>query len=364
MKDSSIEAITVLLQPNLASDSGLKGHIRAADDESLSFTEVLSQESSFNLRDDVYLITSPEDLNIELEQVLPVYGQELPSDVTELTGLQGLVELRALADAMTNHSPDAQPSLLRTAPSNISNELETTPPVLPSKLNKLFHAPSLTQSNPTGDDSNYMTFSDVSVTSRRLGLSTTDLQLVAELGSNVNTPKQAENASRSGVETGVDFSIAATSRRDSPVSRMEPIAQQQQVPYKSVEVVAPTELATHLRVLKSAGGGEARLQLHPAELGRMTIGLITEGEDARVTFIVDSVQAKQAVESSLPRLRDLLEEAGFTLSDSDVSQRGSAHDRENEADHMLDDEAIDSEQDTITAHEGDPRSTHLIDAFA
>ena len=116
MKDSSIEAITLLLQPNLASDSGLKGHIRAADDESLSFTEVLSQESSFNLRDDVYLITSPEDLNIELEQVLPVYGQELPSDATELTGLQGLVELRALADAMTNHSPDAQPSLLRTAP--------------------------------------------------------------------------------------------------------------------------------------------------------------------------------------------------------------------------------------------------------
>jgi flagellar hook-length control protein FliK len=145
---------------------------------------------------------------------------------------------------------------------------------------------------------------------------------------------------------------------------MEPVAQQQQVPYKSVEVVAPTELATHLRVLKSAGGGEARLQLHPAELGRMTIGLITEGEDARVTFIVDSVQAKQAVESSLPRLRDLLEEAGFTLSDSDVSQRGSAHDRENEADHMLDDEAIDSEQDTITAHEGAPSSTHLIDAFA
>ena len=364
MKDNSIEAITLLLQPNLASDSGLKGHIRAADDESLSFTEVLSQESSFNLRDEVYLITSPEDLNIELEQVLPVYGQELPSDATELTGLQGLVELRALADAMTNHSPDAQPSLLRTAPSNTSNELETTPPVLPSKLNKLFHAPSLTQSNPTGDDSNYKAFSDVPLTSRQLGLGTTDLQLVAELGSNVNTPKQAENASRSGVETGIDFSIAATSRRDSPVSRMEPVAQQQQMPYKSVEVVAPTELATHLRVLKSAGGGEARLQLHPAELGRMTIGLITEGEDARVTFIVDSVQAKQAVESSLPRLRDLLEEAGFTLSDSDVSQRGSAHDRENEADHMLDDEAIDSEQDTITADEGAPSSTHLIDAFA
>lgn len=361
MKDNSIEAITLLLQPNLASNSGLKGHIRAAEDESLSFTEVLSQESSFNLRDDVYLITSPEDLNIELEQVLPVYGQELPSDATELTGLQGLVELRALADAMANHSTDAQPSLLQTA---TSNELETIPPVPLSKLNKLFHAPSLTQSNPTGEDSNYMTFSDVPLTSRRLGPSTTDLQLVAELSSNVNTPKQAENASRSAVETGVDFSIAATSRRDPPVSRMEPVAQQQQVPYKSVEVVAPTELATHLRVLKSAGGGEARLQLHPAELGRMTIGLITEGDDARVTFIVDSVQAKQAVESSLPRLRDLLEDAGFTLSDSDVSQRGSGHDRENEVDHMLDDEAIDSEQDTITAHEGAPSSSHLIDAFA
>ena len=79
---------------------------------------------------------------------------------------------------------------------------------------------------------------------------------------------------------------------------------------KAPYVVSTTELATHLRVLKSSGGGEARLQLHPAELGRMTVSLSTEGSEARVAFVVDNTQARQAVEASLPRLRDLMDGAG------------------------------------------------------
>ena len=46
---------------------------------------------------------------------------------------------------------------------------------------------------------------------------------------------------------------------------------------KSREAISSIEMATHLRV-KSSGGGEARLQLHPAELGRMTVSLTTEGQ--------------------------------------------------------------------------------------
>ena len=80
-------------------------------------------------------------------------------------------------------------------------------------------------------------------------------------------------------------------------------------------------MATHVRILKNQGGGEAKVNLHPAELGRMSISVTTDGNETRVAFVVETSQARQAVESAMPRLRDMLESAGLSLSDSDVSER-------------------------------------------
>lgn len=85
------------------------------------------------------------------------------------------------------------------------------------------------------------------------------------------------------------------------------------------------EMATHVRVLKSQSGGEVKLNLHPAELGRMSISVSTEGNETRVAFVVETPQARHAVETALPRLRDMLEDAGLSLSDSDVSEQRDAH---------------------------------------
>ena len=79
-------------------------------------------------------------------------------------------------------------------------------------------------------------------------------------------------------------------------------------------------MATHLRVIKSQGGGEAKFNLHPAELGRRG-SLVTEGSE-KISFAVETSQARQAIESSLPKLR-AGEQSGLTLSESDVSERGS-----------------------------------------
>ena len=82
-----------------------------------------------------------------------------------------------------------------------------------------------------------------------------------------------------------------------------------------------SRVATHLRVIKSQGGGEAKVNLHPAELGRMSISVITEGSETKVAFTVETAQAKQAIESNLPRLREMLEQAGLSLADSDVAEQ-------------------------------------------
>ena len=90
------------------------------------------------------------------------------------------------------------------------------------------------------------------------------------------------------------------------------------------------EMATHVRVLKRQGGGEVKINLHPAELGRMSITVVTEGTETRVAFVVETPQARQAVETALPRLRDMMDDAGLSLADSDVSEHRhseNAHDQ-------------------------------------
>lgn len=86
----------------------------------------------------------------------------------------------------------------------------------------------------------------------------------------------------------------------------------------------PGELANRLQVFARNGMHEATLQLHPAELGRLQVSISTEGDQARVMFVADNAAAREAIEQSLPRLRELLAQSGLQLAHSDVSDQSLA----------------------------------------
>lgn len=88
-------------------------------------------------------------------------------------------------------------------------------------------------------------------------------------------------------------------------------------------------IATHLRVMKSGGVSEARLQLNPAELGRLSIQITSQDSEVKVAFVVESHQARQVIENAMPRLRDLLDSAGLDLTESGVDQRDKNTDDRN-----------------------------------
>ena len=136
------------------------------------------------------------------------------------------------------------------------------------------------------------------------------------------------------------------------------------LPAKEPEVFA-TGLATYLRVLKTEGGTEARLQLSPIELGRLAITIQTEGEETRVSFVVENSQARSAVESSLPRLRDMLEQSGLSLSDAEVTEK---HPNEKDTEHKADSHNEDSLDDDIQLDQPtmavSADSSLLVDAYA
>ena len=108
-------------------------------------------------------------------------------------------------------------------------------------------------------------------------------------------------------------------------------------------------MATHVRVLKNQGGGEAKVNLHPAELGRMSISVTTDGNETRVAFVVETSQARHAVEAAMPRLRDMLDSAGLSLSDSDVSERR--------------DQQADTNEDRFGASKAEMTSLHADDGI-
>ena len=107
------------------------------------------------------------------------------------------------------------------------------------------------------------------------------------------------------------------------------------------------EVTARMKLLVREGVREARLQLHPAELGRLQVTVSTEGDQARVSFVAETAAARDAIEQSLPRLREQLEQNGLQLAQSDVGQQGMAERGAEQGDGLAaaDDSGQRSEQD-------------------
>ncbi|HEY0878398.1 MAG TPA: flagellar hook-length control protein FliK [Zeimonas sp.] len=81
----------------------------------------------------------------------------------------------------------------------------------------------------------------------------------------------------------------------------------------------PAHFAAEVAMLGAAGIERAEIQMQPPELGPVRIELSLSGESARVAFTAAQPETRQAIEQSLPILKDLLAERGLTLGDTSVS---------------------------------------------
>ena len=67
---------------------------------------------------------------------------------------------------------------------------------------------------------------------------------------------------------------------------------------------------------------EAEIRLDPPELGSMQIRIRSDAEQAQINFVVQSQQAKDVLEQSMGRLKEMLAEQGINLGESSVSEQG------------------------------------------
>ena len=64
----------------------------------------------------------------------------------------------------------------------------------------------------------------------------------------------------------------------------------------------------------------ADIRLDPPDLGQMQIKITMQGDSASVSMVVQSQAAREALEHSEPRLKELLEQQGIELGQSSVQQ--------------------------------------------
>jgi len=84
------------------------------------------------------------------------------------------------------------------------------------------------------------------------------------------------------------------------------------------------EFAQRISMLVNNGQQQvAEMRLNPARLGSIGVRIQIEDDKANISFVTSHQSVKEAIEVSLPRLKDQLEQQGLDLGDVDVSARDS-----------------------------------------
>ena len=81
------------------------------------------------------------------------------------------------------------------------------------------------------------------------------------------------------------------------------------------------QLGAQLSTFVREGVQHARLQLHPLELGPVTVQIQLDGGSAHMSFAAEHAQTRLALEQALPTLAGSLREAGLTLSGGGVFEQ-------------------------------------------
>ncbi|OEE35402.1 flagellar hook-length control protein FliK [Vibrio genomosp. F10] len=125
-------------------------------------------------------------------------------------------------------------------------------------------------------------------------------------------PKEAALAQQIAQATGQQLPTAARAE-----------AAQAQVPLPLSRDLAGEQVAERVQMMMSKNLKNIDIRLDPPELGRMQIRMNMNGDNTAVHFTVTNQQARDVIEQSMPRLREMLAQQGVQLGDTSVQQQNS-----------------------------------------
>jgi flagellar hook-length control protein FliK len=233
-------------------------------------------------------------------------------------------------DQTRNESQPGQPSLLGAlGPASEAGDGETSTQL---SAHRARMAMSVNGQQPTNAKA---AASDPSISLRAMpqeqpteGRMTSEMQSARSLS--FELPPQSMNASTTSAQASPTAAVnsAPNAVTAAPLSRAgsEHVMQTQPGTPQFSE-----ELGGQVRVFVNNGLQEARLQLTPADLGKVQITINMEGEHARVVFVAETAVARDLLDQSMPRLREMLQQSGIQLAQGDVSDQAESQRREGSA---------------------------------
>ena len=85
-------------------------------------------------------------------------------------------------------------------------------------------------------------------------------------------------------------------------------------------------LSDHVSMMMKGGFQTAEMKLNPASLGPVEIKMSITDDQAKIQFISAHAQVREAIDQSLPKLREMFEQQGIDLVDVDISQYSESDD--------------------------------------
>ena len=127
--------------------------------------------------------------------------------------------------------------------------------------------------------------------------------------------------------------------------------------------LAGQQVAQHVASFVRQGDEYAEINLTPPHLGKISARITMQNDQATVVLSAPSPEIREIMEASLPRLSDLLEDAGLTLADANVEGQAHGNDSDNSARNTPDSDASET---TNEAPVVPPReyARGLLDAYA
>lgn len=152
---------------------------------------------------------------------------------------------------------------------------------------------------------------------------------VAQLleGATKAAPVTASDTATSFSENLINQQTASVSTQSGTVkaselsSTLQSTMQAVQKPLDPQQSEASQKLQERINIMLSKNIQRADIRLDPPELGQLNVRINMNAEQASVQFQVQSAQARDAVEQALPRLREMLEQQGVALADTDVQEQ-------------------------------------------
>ncbi|WP_052772087.1 flagellar hook-length control protein FliK [Vibrio mexicanus] len=144
---------------------------------------------------------------------------------------------------------------------------------------------------------------------------------LAESGKSKDS-KDASLAAQLGAAAGAQQSMQGAQGAQGSVTRAE-AAQVAQTPMQLTREMAGDQVAERVQMMMSKNLKNIDIRLDPPELGRMQIRMNMNGDAPTVQFTVNNQQARDVIEQSMPRLREMMAQQGIQLGDASVSQQSS-----------------------------------------